>query len=503
MSSAALPPFTPRGVSAFNSAFETYLPNVLLSGALVFLVLLELESVAEQLVHATSALSKRSVDAYLLYSRACSLRAVVRTVVGVEWPVNQVATVSRDRFQLRRPHRPLAPPPLAASPPHAASPPPPPRSTPRGVPVARLRPRRLLLPLLVRAALLALQLLAIYFSSPTTRDVPVTPNFDLQLSNDPRAAVAPTDAPAANVSDAPACRRYIRRARGVEQLGDVLLCITSREARRFDTPQPRTALRFHFCARENRFEFAVRDGQAMESQVSVRARLFFLSGENAGVAPLRPDLPSERGRAAAALIKRVMLNALRAHGVRDGVHPAAIHTVRTAHTLSYNLLCPPRAACDRVALSDALLRELRSLRLAVNESADSPHAGVWLFSTRNGYQLERSRAIAVVSSNRIAQGWLLIIWLVLLLARSLAATRWRHFEELGYIAVKRLHGEPVALGPLALTEYRAPLFVRKFSDGRVGHIGFRPAAPRQRVVDTFHGCELVLGARRDAAGAKR
>ncbi|PXF44991.1 hypothetical protein BWQ96_05238 [Gracilariopsis chorda] len=474
-------PFQPRGVSVFNSAFETHFPNVLLSGVLAFLVLLELENVTDVLVYRHYSINKRSLDTYMLYSRISSIRSVFRTLGGVEWASNQVATVPKSSVPSHyRRHSGERPSSEAHRLPSTKD------CTPRGVPCPQLRYRKLLFPLLIRFTLLALQLFAIYSSSTTTRDVPVTPNFNLVLSNNTK----PLPSPKGNF---PSCRSWIQSTRGVEQNGDVLLCIDSEESRRFEgQPSQNTTLHFLFSPDENRFEFIVRDHLAMESRVFVKAKISFLSGENVGVAPLRPDLTSDNGTAE-ELVKKVMVNALRRQRVE--IRMDDIRTF-TDSNVTYNYSCS-LDLCDRVKLSNAVLDELRTLKLDVNKTS----TGVWLFNG-TGYIFEDKKAIAVVSSNRVAQGWFLIIWVALLLTR-LIANRWlSDFEELAYAALKKVHGERMSVGPLAVTEHRAPVFVRKFSDGRVGHIGFRPASPRQRVVESFQDCEVVLGTIRHTRGTK-
>eukprot|EP00178_Gracilaria_changii_P027632 TRINITY_DN897_c0_g1_i1.p2 TRINITY_DN897_c0_g1~~TRINITY_DN897_c0_g1_i1.p2 ORF type:complete len:539 (-),score=113.51 TRINITY_DN897_c0_g1_i1:2629-4245(-) len=518
-------PFQPTGVSYFNSLFDRTISNVVFSGFLAFLVLLELENVTEVFMYRAHNINKRSLDQYILFSRVSSMRGMLQTLSGLEYPPHEVSTqplrssrgflwrcfgvgkraaeaqahvkheqarsqvtdavddrdattvadtehsLSDEESQLRE-----LPDKLRRS------------GIPErdGVPRPRVKRYRLIAPVLIRFVVLLLELAAIYSSSNITDQVLAARSFNVRLT-----AINGTDAHVPNSRDS-RCQEFIEHARGVEQSGIVLLCIDSEENRDLTTRREHTSVTFRFDGSQNRMEYLVADKLVMTTRVYARVLINLINDDDVELAPLRPDL--EVGdHYSRRVIQGVMTRALNALGfnvslsqIQERVDEGGVITYEYDRYFD---------EVGREQIGEALLSELQQFTLGLNVTQEGEEDVLYAFKAGRGYFRHHEAVIAVVGRNRVAQGWLLIAWVTLLVVRLIAQRFFTVFDELAYPAVKKVHGADLSLGPLACVRQQDTLYIGKFSDGRVGHIGYRAANERQDRVSNFHGCEIVLGSR--------
>ncbi|KAI0557999.1 hypothetical protein FGB62_243g08 [Gracilaria domingensis] len=352
-----------------------------------------------------------------------------------------------------------------------------------GVPRPRVKRYRLIAPITIRFVVLLLELGAIYSSSNITDDVLAGHSFNVRLtkSNDTVNAAALQNSQ---------CQEFIENARGVEQNGTVLLCIDSEETRDLTTRRENTSVFFRFNPNTNRMEYVVEDNFVMTTSVYARVFINLISDDNVELAPLRPDLDVDSNYSK-VVIQGIMNRAMKKLGF--DVNLSDINESEgddNVITYGYDRFFDSSTRDD---IGEALLSELQQFTLGLNFTEPGDEDVLYAFRADKGYFKHENAVIAVVGKNRLAQGWLIIAWVSLLVLRLIAQRFFTVFDELAYPAVKKVHGADLSVGPLAKVEKKETLYISKFSDGRVGHIGYRPANERQDRVSNFYGCDIVLG----------
>ncbi|KAI0557705.1 hypothetical protein FGB62_271g014 [Gracilaria domingensis] len=467
---------------------------------------------------------KRSIDQYILFSRVSSLRGMLQTLSGLEYAPKDITTkrppqrrrscfgmlltldagndhVEEDeRFEVNESDKNSNNDASTTTAPHRSE-----ESSSvadaeqfqktvnrkkrggtgipvgNGVPHPPVKLSRAFVPFIIRFTVLVLQLAAIFFSSNVSDEIQARRSFNVRLTDNNTVL---------NTSqvEQSECREFIEGARGVEQNGSVLLCIGSEETIEFNRFE-NTVLHFRFDTRRNSIEYVVEDAGGFAITVYLRTRINLIGDDDVQLGLLRPDLEVDRNYSK-RLIQRVMKRAVNQLGFdvnRDQIEERIPEASVIEYSFNRNF-----GRTRRASMADALLSELRQLSFDLNVTQVGEEDVLYAFKTNRGYFRHENPVIAVVSKNRVAQGWLIIIWIVVLIVRLTAQHFFMSFDELAYVELKKIHGVDASVGPLAKVERIETLKVKKFSDGRVGRIGFRAANEREMEVENFYGCEAVM-----------
>lgn len=391
-------PFSVAPVSTFNRFSTDEMINAFIGGAIVLVILVELSNIFRAVLCGTAALDKRAIDRYSIFERLADMRHLLPVLTGRESPVHYHTDM-------------------------------PPNIVQQNAPISR-NFSVLCIPTLAAVLLLSAEFASIYAGTTTPFAVTARTNFDPVLALSTRAQ---------RTSQGIACDDFFVPSRGLRQGAQVLKCVTNSSVphnAHISSAEARISLKSSINS--NTHMMLVQTGEEMESAVhiSIEIRSIGQGAQHMGV--FRWDIDSNYTLA--------VFNGI-INGTLELLDLAPDSNVRYfsgmlqgTRDISYS------RSMDRSGeqITAALVKQLRRMDIVLN-STGAP----WVFVREDEYERREKLTVGIQVYNRVPQGVLLILAIILVALRTIVNMFFTSFDEVAYMAMKEIIGDDCVLGPLA------------------------------------------------------